>query len=194
MDRASDITQLLVRMRAGDANAAVAAEQMLPLVYDDLRGLAGYLMRGARDGHTLPPTALVHEAWIKIQSALDAGAELQDRRHFQAVASRAMRQVLVNHARDRLTQKRGGGAIRVPLDDCVELIEAETGDLSEWSDLLDRFAKEHARPAKIVEMRVFGGLTIEEVADALSLSPATIKIDWRLARAWLQQALPARND
>jgi RNA polymerase sigma factor (TIGR02999 family) len=185
-DPTQQITLYLRRMRDGDA---AAADEMLPLLYDDLRGLAGRFLRGGA-GHTLQPTALVHEAWIKIDRALDRGAEIRDRRHFLAVASQAMRQVLVNHARDRRAQKRGGGAARVPLDDCVDLIEARTGDLADLDDLLQRFATEHPRPARIVEMRVFGGMTVEEVAEVLDLSPTTVKADWRFGRAWLRSALP----
>jgi RNA polymerase sigma factor (TIGR02999 family) len=185
-DPTQQITLYLRRMRDGDA---AAADEMLPLLYDDLRGLAGGFLRGGA-GHTLQPTALVHEAWIKIDRALDRGAEIRDRRHFLAVASRAMRQVLVNHVRDRRAQKRGGGASRVPLDDCVDLIEARTGDLADLDDLLQRFAAEHPRPARIVEMRVFGGMTVEEVGEVLDLSPTTVKADWRFGRAWLRSALP----
>lgn len=181
------ITVCLQRLRAGDA---AAANDMLPFVYEELRGLAANLMRGDRKDHTLQATALVHEAWLKIGNALDGGADVRDRQHFLAVAALAMRQVLINHARDRRAQKRGAGASRVALDDCVDAIEAQTGDLVELHDLLERFAKDHPRPAQIVEMRVFGGLLVEEVAAALDLAESTVKADWRFARAWLQKALP----
>jgi len=180
------ITLCLQRLRSGEA---AAANEMLPLVYQELRGLAGHLMRGDR-AHTLQPTALVHEALLKIASALDGGASPRDRQHFLAVAATAMRQVLVNHARDRRAQKRGAGASRVALDDCVDAIEAQTGDLVALHDLLERFATDHPRPAQIVEMRVFGGMLVEEVAAALDLAESTVKADWRFARAWLQRALP----
>jgi RNA polymerase sigma factor (TIGR02999 family) len=180
------ITQCLQRWRAGDA---AAAHEMLPLVYEQLRGLAGKLMRVDRPDHTLQPTALVHEAWIKIASALEGGAGPRDREHFLAIAAKAMRQVLVNHARDRRAQKRGGGGARVPLDALVEAIEATTGEVTSWNELLERLAEEHPRPAQIVELRVFGGLLVEEVAEVLGLGPTTVKSDWRFARAWLQQKL-----
>lgn len=163
---------------------------MLPLVYGELRALAGRLMRGDRPDHTLQPTALVHEAWLKVARALEGGGGPRDHQHFLAVASKAMRQVLVNHARDGRAQKRGDGAVRVPLDDVVDAIEATTGDMTLWNDLLDRLAEQHPRPAQIVEMRVFGGLLVEEVAHALDLAESTVKADWRFARAWLQAAMP----
>jgi len=190
-DDAPHVTQILRRMQAGDAGAAA---EIVPLVYHELRAIAGHLMRGARASHTLQPTALVNEAWLKVQKAIDGGSSPNDRHHFLAVASTAMRQVLVNHARDRKAHKRGGDAVRVPLDECVDLIEAETGDLAGWHDLLTRLAATHERPARIVEMRVFGGMTIDECAAALDVSPATVKVDWRFARAWLQDALAAGED
>jgi RNA polymerase sigma factor (TIGR02999 family) len=140
-------------------------------------------------GQTLQPTALVHEAWLKIHKGLRGGDGFQDRSHFLAVAARAMRQVLVNHARDRRAQKRGGGAPKLPLDQCLDQVEQQTGDLVALSDLLERLAAEDPRQARIVELRVFGGLTIEEVAAALDLAPSTVKLDWRFARAWLQSQL-----
>lgn len=190
-DPAHAITHCLQRLRQGDR---AAADEMLPLLYQELRALAGRMMRGDRPDHTLQPTALVHEAWLKVARSLDGGGGPRDREHFLAVATKAMRQVLVNHARDRRTQKRGAGAARVPLDDVVDAIEAGIGDVTEWSDLLDRFASEHPRPAQIVEMRVFGGLLVEEVAAALDLAESTVKADWRFARAWLQKKLPGTDD
>jgi len=110
------------------------------------------------------------------------------------VAAKAMRQVLMNHARDRKAQKRGAGAVRVALDDVVDAIEATTGDVTTWNDLLERLAGEHPRPAQIVEMRVFGGMLVEEVAHALDVAESTVKADWRFARAWLQQRLAETGD
>ncbi|MBL8750704.1 MAG: sigma-70 family RNA polymerase sigma factor [Planctomycetes bacterium] len=181
------ITLCLQRLRDGDA---AAANDMLPLVYDELRGLAAHLMRGDRRDHTLQATALVHEAWLKIANAIDGGSDVRDRHHFLAVAATAMRQVLINHARERRAQKRGADAARIVLDDCVDAFEAQTGDLVELNDVLDRLASEHPRSARIVEMRVFGGMLVEEVARALDLAESTVKADWRFARAWLQRALP----
>ena len=180
------LTLLLRRLRAGDEDAAA---QMMPIVYEDLRGMARNLMR-SDGGHTLQPTALVHEAWMKIQRAIDRGAEVEGRSHFFAVASRAMRQILVNHARDRRAQKRGGGSSRVALEHCLAELEARAGDVGVFDELLQRLAGTHARPAQIVEMRVFGGMSIDEIATALEVSQSQVKGDWRFARAWLQKAMP----
>ncbi|MBL8753035.1 MAG: RNA polymerase subunit sigma-70, partial [Planctomycetes bacterium] len=171
-----------------------AAHEMLPLVYDELRALAAHLMRGDRPDHTLQPTALVHEAWLKVARGLEGGGVPNDRQHFLAVATKAMRHVLVNHARDRVAQKRGAGAGRVPLDAVVDALEATIGDVASMNDVLDRLAADHPRPAQIVEMRVFGGMLVEEVATALDLAPSTVKADWRFARAWLQRHFAGSSD
>ncbi|MBK8976806.1 MAG: sigma-70 family RNA polymerase sigma factor [Planctomycetes bacterium] len=186
MEATPRITAYLLRLRDGDA---AAAGEMLPLVYEELRQIAGQLLRAGMPGHTLQPTALVHEAWLKIQRAVGGGAGFNDRVHFLAVAARAMRQVLVNHARDRRARKRGGDAQRVPLDECLDVVERQTGDLVALHDTLERLAQDDERQARIVELRVFGGLTIEEVAAALGVAPTTVKADWRFARAWLQRTL-----
>ena len=180
----SQITVFLQQMRDGDAEAA---DRMLPLVYDRLRGLARQLLPAGGAGHTLQPTALVHEAWLKIAGAMDRGASVDDRGHFLRVAARAMRQVLVNHARDRRAAKRGGDAAKLPLDEVVGQIEARTGDLGAWNGLLEQLGAEHPRPAQIVELRVFGGMSLDEVAEALGTTVHAAKTDWRFARAWLQQ-------
>ena len=183
-DRSHAITHCLQRLRDGDR---AAAHEMLPLLYDELRALAGHMMRGDRADHTLQPTALVHEAWLKVARSLDGGGVPNDRQHFLAIATTAMRQVLVNHARDRKAGTRGAGAERVPLDAVVDAIEAMTGDVTTMNDVLERLAIDHQRAAQIVEMRVFGGLLVEEVAQALELGPTTVKAEWRFARAWLQR-------
>jgi RNA polymerase sigma factor (TIGR02999 family) len=183
-DRSHSITLCLQRLRRVERDAA---HEMLPLLYDELRALAGHLMRGDRPDHTLQATALVHEAWLKVARSLDGGGVPNDRQHFLAVATTAMRQVLVNHARDRKAQKRGPGTARVPLDSVVDAIETMTGDVTAMNDVLERLAVDHPRPAQIVEMRVFGGMLVEEVAEALDLAPSTVKADWRFARAWLQR-------
>jgi RNA polymerase sigma factor (TIGR02999 family) len=182
------ITLYLRRMRDGDA---AAAGELLPLVYDELRAIAGQMMRSGRPGHTLQATALVHEAWLKIDRAAD-GIELRDRHHFLAVAATAMRQVLVNHARDRRAQKRGGDAVRVPLDDHLDAVERKAGSLVELDDVLQRFAAVRPRAARIVELRVFAGMTIEETALALGVSDSTVSEEWRFARVWLARELPGR--
>jgi RNA polymerase sigma factor (TIGR02999 family) len=186
MTNPDSITMCLQRLRDGDG---AAAGEMLPMLYGELRGLAAHCMRGERSGHTLQPTALVHEAWLKVARALGNGADIRDRQHFLAVATKAMRQVLVNHARDRGAHKRGAGVPRVPLDECIDAIEATTGDIVGLDDLLERLAKDYARAAQVVEMRVFGGMLVEEVAQALGLAESTVKADWRFASAWLQKEL-----
>ena len=183
------ITVYLQRMRGGDPRAA---GELLPLVYEELRAMAGQMMRAERPGHTLQPTALVHEAWLKIDRAADGGIDVRDRQHFLAVAATAMRQVLVNHARDRRAQKRGGDAVRVPLDEHLDMLENRAGNLVELDDVLQQFAHAHPRPAQVVELRVFGGLTIEEAARVLGVADSTISEDWRFARVWLARRLPGR--
>ncbi|MBL8725138.1 MAG: sigma-70 family RNA polymerase sigma factor [Planctomycetes bacterium] len=174
-------------MRDGDP---AAAADLLPLVYEQLRAIAGQMMRGGRPGHTLQPTALVHEAWLKIDRAVGGGSHLRDREHFLAVAATAMRQVLVNHARERRAQKRGGDAVRVPLDDHLDVVESKAGSVVELDDVLQRFAQSHARAAQVVELRVFGGLSIEAAARTLGVAESTISEDWRFARVWLARELP----
>lgn len=190
-DRSHAITEHLQRLRRGEREAA---QEMLPLLYEELRALANHLMRGDRPGHTLQPTALVHEAWLKVARSLDGGGVPNDRQHFLAVATKAMRQVLVNHARARNADKRGSGAARAPLDAVVDAIEAVTGDVAAMNDLLERLAVDHPRPARIVEMRVFGGMLVDEVAQTLDLAPSTVKADWRFARAWLQRQFADGSD
>jgi len=184
------ITLCLQRMRDGDP---AAAGELLPLVYDELRAIAGQMMRAGRPGHTLQPTALVHEAWLKIDRAAGGGGELRDREHFLAVAATAMRQVLVNHARDRRAQKRGGDVVRVPLDDHLDIVEKKAGNVVELDDVLQRLAASHPRAAKVVELRVFGGLTIEEAARAIGVADSTLSEEWRFARVWLARELPGHS-
>jgi len=177
------ITRLLREARAGQKGAA---EALLPLVYDQLRGLAGAHFAREASGHTLQPTALVHEAWLRFAGHLDG---LEDRQHFFALASRAMRQVLTDHGRGARRQKRGDGARRVTLQG--ELGEpAEAGlDLLEFADLLAKLEELHPRHARVVELRVLGGLTIDEAAEVLGVSHGTIEADWFTARAWLRTKL-----
>jgi RNA polymerase sigma factor (TIGR02999 family) len=191
MDPVSQITSYLQRMRDGDPAAAAA---MLPLLYDELRGIAGRLLRST-PAHTLQATALVHEAWLKIAKANGGQPQFADRVHFLAVAAKAMRQILLNHARDRRAQKRGGGAQRVPLDEFLDVVEAETGDVVALDELLQQLAAANPRHAQVVELRVFGGMSIEEVAAALGTGLTTVKADWRFARAFLvSQLRPDADD
>jgi RNA polymerase sigma factor (TIGR02999 family) len=179
-------SQLLERASAGDAQAA---SRLMPLVYDELRRLAAGYLRRERKGQTLQPTALVHEAYLRLIGPGDhpwAG-----RTHFLAIAALSMRQVLVDRARRRAAAKRGGDAQRLTLDDTV-LAAAPAGDaldLVALDDALTRLEALDPLQARIVELRYFGGLTVEETAAAVELSPATVKRHWTLARAFLKKAL-----
>ncbi len=177
------ITRLLNDVRAGDQSAA---ESLLPLIYDDLKSMASSLFSGEKPGHPLQPTALIHEAWLKVAGSLD---RMQDRQHFFAIASRAMRQVLTDHARSNLRQKRGEGRKQVTLDDAIG-VEASAGvDLVDLNDSLERLSELNARHAQVVEFRLLGGMTIAEAADALGVSHSTIENDWFTAKAWLRKDL-----
>lgn len=181
-----DVTELLRAARAGDARAA---EALLTAVYTDLRQRAGALMRRESAAHTLQPTALVHEAWVRLveQSRVD----WQGRSHFFALAARMMRRVLVDHARARLRGKRGGGQRRLDLDATPLLSVAHDPDVVALDDALQDLAAVDPRQADLVVMRFFGGMTVDEVAEALGLSKRTVEAEWTLAKAWLRRALSA---
>jgi len=183
-EESSDVTALLVRLSNGEE---AALDRLLPAVYDELRRIAHNQLRGERADHTLRTTELVHEAYEKLveHNAVD----WQDRQHFFAVAARAMRQVLVDHARKKTAAKRGGDAPEMPLDDVTLLQETKTEDLIALDDALNRLAAQDERAAKVVECRFFGGYTIAETADVLDVSRSTVKRDWRGARAWLNREL-----
>jgi RNA polymerase sigma factor (TIGR02999 family) len=178
--------QLLERASAGDAQAA---SRLLPLVYDELRRLAAGYLRRERKGQTLQATALVHEAYVRLIGP--AERPWTGRTHFLAIAARSMRQVLVDRARRRAAAKRGGDPERLTLD--AELLAAPAPgpgiDLAALDDALTRLEALDPQQARIVELRYFGGLTIEETAEAVGLSPATVKRHWTLARAFLKRAL-----
>ena len=182
------VTDTFLRWRSGDPTAL---DDLLPRVYDELRALADAYMRRERAGHTLQPTALVHEAFLRLLR-LPPGS-VQNRIHFFALAAQAMRRILADHARRHRAAKRGGGAVRVPL----ELVEggapaAPAGDDVAADDLdaaLEDLAKLDERQARVVELRFFGGLSIEETAEVLAVSIATVKRDWLVARAWLHREL-----
>jgi RNA polymerase sigma factor (TIGR02999 family) len=173
------ITALLQEWRRGDRGAL---DRLIPLVYDELRALARRHLRGERHRLTLQPTALVHEAYMRLVGG--GGAEWEGRTHFFGVASRIMRQVLVDHARARQAKKRGGEAMLVDLTAADPLSPPEV-DVLTLHEALDRLAAVDATSEQIVEMRYFGGLTIEETAEVLEISPATVKRDWHASRAWL---------
>jgi RNA polymerase sigma factor (TIGR02999 family) len=177
------ITRLLHEARAGKSEAVGA---LLPLVYDELQGLAQGYFSKERKGHTLQPTALIHEAWIKLAGEL---GRTDDRREFFACAARAMRQVLIDHARTARRDKRGSGARRVTLDGELVAGDAPAMDLVDLDDTLQRLAALNARHARMVELRLFGGLTIPETAETLGVSTATVERDWYTVRAWLRREL-----
>lgn len=186
--RPGAITELLDRARDGDLPAI---EQLVPLVYAELRRIAARSLRRERPGHTLQATALVHEAYLRLFG--DQRLSFQNRSHFLGIAARSMRQILVEHARARDAAKRGGERRRVTLDEAVAAIGAQEIDLLAVDEALDRLAAVNAQHARIVELRFFGGLTNEETAAALGVSPATVKRAWTVARAWLFRELSDRH-
>jgi RNA polymerase sigma factor (TIGR02999 family) len=175
-----EVTLLLARAGAGDADATA---RLLELVHAELRDLAGGFARGQRAGHTLQPTALVNEAFLKL---VDGGPPaFHDRAHFLAVAATAMRQILTDHARARGAQKRGGAWEKVSLSDLELDAGGDEVDLLALDDALEKLSAFDPRKHRVVELRFFGGLTVEEVARVLELSTTTVESEWRAARAWL---------
>jgi RNA polymerase sigma factor (TIGR02999 family) len=179
-----NLTQLLKSAQAGDKRAL---DELFPLVYDELRRVADRQLRGERAGHTLQPTALVHEAYLRLieQHSVD----WRNRAHFFGLAAEMMRRILVNYALKRQAAKRGGHVTRLALDDAVSFAEQREVDLVLLDEALRRLAVIDPQQSRIVELRFFGGLTIEEVAEALLISDSTVKREWRVARAWLYQQI-----
>ena len=187
--RGNIVTGVLAQLSAGDP---AASERLLPLVYDELRALAGHYFKKQRSDHTLQPTALVHEAYLKLVGP--ERPEWQSRAHFLAVAATAMRQILINHARDRKAAKRGGSdRHRITLDRALAAVESDVVDMMDLDDSISRLAAMSERQARVVELRIFGGLTVEETAHVLGIGPTTIKSDWQFAKAWLKRELAADN-
>jgi RNA polymerase sigma-70 factor (ECF subfamily) len=180
-----DLTLILGRARAGDEQAR---GELIGLVYDQLRQVAARLMRSERPDHTLPPTALVHEAVIRMlgDAVFDKSP---DRAFLFASAARAMREVLIDHARRRAAGRRGRGWKRVPLDLVVDYFEEQRVDIVAVHEALDRLAELNERQGQVMTLRYFGGLTVPEVAAALGVSLVTVERDWRLARAWIRDQL-----
>ncbi|HBY61057.1 MAG TPA: RNA polymerase subunit sigma-70 [Solibacterales bacterium] len=176
----SNVTQLLVDWSKGNRQAL---EQLMPLVYDELRRLADFYLRRERAGHTLQGTALVHEAYLRLVD--QNRVQWQNRAHFFGVAAQMLRRILVDHARAHRTAKRGGGALTLALDEAIGAPEQKDLDLVALDDALNGLSQMDAQQAKIVELRYFSGLTIEETAEVLDISPATVKRDWVVAKAWL---------
>lgn len=175
-----EITRLLAQ--AGEGRREVW-ERLAPLIYEELKGLAESAMNAERASHTLQPTALVHEAFVRL--AGQDRSSWNNRAHFYGAAAQTMRRILVDHARARKAQKRGGESAREPLDAALVSFEERSTDLIDLDAALDRLAKLDAEQAKIVELRFFGGLTVPECAETLGVSESSIERSWRTARAWL---------
>ncbi len=163
------------------------APNLVAVLYPELKRLASQIFRSQEPGHTLQPTALVHEAYLRLASK--RRADFEDRKHFYCSAAQAMRQVLINHARDRRRQKRGAGSRRVPLDEVNPVFVDGVPDLLALDDALSRLSLIDARKARVVELRYFAGLGNEQIADVLDVSLATVKRDWALAKSWLLRCM-----
>ena len=185
---AVDVTELLQRWGDGDESAF---RELTPIVYDEMRKLAYAHMTDERTGHTLQPTAVVHEAYLRL--AHRPTGNWKNRFQFYAVVSQVIRRILVDHARARLRQKRGGGETSIVLDRAVDFACERSLQLAALDDALESLSKLDSRQGRIVELRFFGGLSLEETAEVMSLSPATVKRSWSSARAWLlrEMARPA---
>jgi RNA polymerase sigma factor (TIGR02999 family) len=175
-----EITQLLTKWSSGDK---AALDELIPLVYPELRRLARAYMRREDTGHTLQTSALINEAYLRLVNQQDV--EWQNRAHFYAVAAQVMRHILVDHARKYRYAKRGGGAEHVALDELAVVCDERATELIALDDALNRLATLDQRKSQIVELRFFGGLTVEETAEVMKLAPITIMREWRAAKAWL---------
>ncbi len=179
-----EITDLLLEWRAGDARVL---DKLIPLVYEDLRQLAKRYMAGERPGHTLQTTALINEAYVRLIDQKDM--QWQNRAHFFAVAAQAMRRILVDHARSRDAAKRGGGAHKVSLEEAAVVAQERAAELVALDDALRELAAIDSRKHQIVELRYFGGLSVEETSEVLGVSPVTVMRGWSTAKAWLARAI-----
>jgi RNA polymerase sigma-70 factor, ECF subfamily len=175
---------LLLKWAQGDQ---AALEGLIPLVHQELHRIARRCMAGERVGHSLQATALVNEAYVRLVDG--KAVEWHDRAHFLAVSARVMRRILVDHARARQYQKRGGDAARVPFDEGLVVSNEQSPDFVALDDALEALARFDERKSRVIEMRFFGGLTVEETAEVLNVSPATVMGDWRLAKAWLKREM-----
>jgi RNA polymerase sigma factor (TIGR02999 family) len=184
-DRQGDLTALLTAARNGGEGAR---ERLVAAIYAELRRIAGGLMRRERPDHTLQPSALVHEALLRLLGG-DALDDHPDRRYLFAAATRAMRQVLVDHARRRGAVRRTDGRARRPLDEALAALEEQGLEILALQEALELLTQEHPRPAQVVDLRFFGGLSVPDVARVLGVSDTTVEGDWRFARAWLRGRL-----
>jgi RNA polymerase sigma factor (TIGR02999 family) len=183
-----EVTQLLLKWRQGDV---AAFDQLMPIVYDELRRMARYYMRRERPNPTMLTSDLVHEAYLRLIDHTQI--QWQDRAHFLAMAARAMRRILVDHARRRQYTKRGGDQWRVTLSKADDLIQEKASDLVALDDALTSLASLDPRKGQIVELRYFGGLSVEETAEVLGVAPITVMRDWRTAKAWLLREMQSRE-
>jgi len=183
-EKPHEISVILKDWSGGDR---ASADVLLTLVYDELRKIAGQYLRKERSGHTLQPTALVHEAYMKLIDISDIN--WQDRAHFFAVSANVMLHILLDHARAKLAEKRGGDVQRIALEDAVSLSNEPDVDVLAVDDALKELAEFDEQQSRIVELRFFGGLTIEETAHVVGISPATVKREWAMAKAWLHRKL-----
>ena len=185
MTDASEQTDVTMLLNAWSDGKEDALDELMPLVYQELRKLARSYLRAERPEHTLQPTALVNEAYLRLVD--QRNVRWQNRRHFFGIAAQLMRRILVDHARKRQSEKRGGGETLIPFEE-AKGVPVKARDLVALDDALKDFATIDPRSAKIVELRQFGGLSIDETADVLEISPATVKRDWTVAKAWLRRA------
>ncbi len=183
IDDQGQVTKLLNEMRAGDSHAA---DQLMPLVYAELHRLANAYMRRERQEHTLQPTALVNEAYLRL---IRQDVAWENRAHFIGVAAHIMRRVLVDYARAHRAERRAGGMKRVEFDEGIAISPERLHEVALLDEALTKLETLHPRQAKVVEMRYFGGLTIEQIGDVLEVSPRSVKRDWALARIWLYRTL-----
>ncbi len=181
-----EVTVLLGKLTEGNEGAAA---KLMPLVYGELRRLAGGYMRRERSDHTLQATALVHEAYLKLVE--QRVVNWQGRAHFLGIAAQMMRRILIDHARTHLRDKRGAGVNAIPLDEALVFAPEQSSELVKLDESLQRLAKLDPRQSKIVELRFFGGLTVEQTAEVLGISTKTVKRDWSMAKAWLHGDLKA---
>lgn len=177
---AREVTRLLQNLNAGER---AAVDALVPLVYSELRKLAAHYLKSEREGHTLQPTALVHEAFLKLVAQ---ETTWQNRNHFFAVAANLMRRILVDYARGYKAEKRGGTAEKVSLEDAFVFVKEKPAEMIALDEALEELAKIDVRRARVVELKFFGGLNHDEIAEVLGVHPNTVLRDWNLARAWLK--------
>jgi RNA polymerase sigma factor (TIGR02999 family) len=181
---AENITDLLVSCGRGDKESL---DKLMPAVYDELRRQAARYLRREQPGHTLQTTALIHEAYVRLVD--QRNVQWQNRAHFFGIAAQMMRRILVDHARRRKRAKRGGSDIKISLDDAAVAVQGQDLDVVAVDEALTRLAKIDEQQSRVVELRFFSGLTVEETAEVMGISPATVKRDWSMAKAWLHREL-----